>query len=104
MVCRWLASGLLTRRQSWKWRALQLRKRASDTVFRRHERGTRTTDSFNHEGVRSGGREPPHDLQLDGGGEDRIRADRRWLGAYLRRLAVAEPGAIDCRRATVGGR
>src|SRR5471032_255583 len=48
-----------------------------------------TKNDFNHESLRTGRRQPPHDLQLALQREDRIRANRRWFGAYFRRHSVA---------------
>src|SRR5688572_21913980 len=46
-------------------------------------------DPLHHEGVRSGGCEPPHDLQLDFGGQGGIRPHRRRIDPHLCRHALA---------------
>ena len=50
-------------------------------------------DHIDHEGVRAGRRQPPHDLQLDRQRQGRVRANGRRLGPDLRRHALARTRA-----------
>jgi hypothetical protein len=49
-------------------------------------------DSYDYEGVRGGGRQPPHHLQLDFGRQSGICPDGRRVDPHLRRFAVALVG------------
>ena len=50
------------------------------------------TDTFNHEGLRSGRRQPAHDLQLDLGRQSGVHPDCRRIDSHLCRFAVAGRG------------
>jgi hypothetical protein len=47
------------------------------------------TDTFDHEGLRSGRRQPPDDLQLDLGRQSGIHPDGGWIDSHLCRFSVA---------------
>src|SRR5438552_18728482 len=57
------------------------------------EYGCGTKNHLDHEGLRTGRRQPAYYLQLVVEREDRIRANRRRFCADLRRYAVARPAA-----------
>jgi hypothetical protein len=63
------------------------KKACTDTTCGGNPSGT--ANSQHHEGVRDGGRQPPHYLQLDCGEQGRVLAHRRRQHSDLRRYVVA---------------